>query len=142
VARKSGVALMTDLPFHITTTMFTGKENAFYANCAQRRIASYVNLHLDLQDWKSHLALHGPILAALNVDASWDAAASNAGKIDVYKPATKRGGHAICVVGYRPDGRFIVRNSWSTSWGDKGFGYVTPAYIAAGFFNEAYGVTL
>ena len=43
---------------------------------------------------------------------------------------------------YLPNGRFIVRNSWNTSWGDKGFGYVSPAYIAAGFFNESYGVTV
>ena len=31
VARKHGVALMDDLPFHIQTKMFTGNENTFYA---------------------------------------------------------------------------------------------------------------
>ena len=49
---------------------------------------------------------------------------------------------AVAVVGYRTDGRFIVRNSWGTGWGDKDFGYVSPAYIAAGSFNESYGVTI
>jgi C1A family cysteine protease len=39
-------------------------------------------------------------------------------------------------------GRFIVRNSWGTGWGDDGFGYVTPAYIAAGFFDESYGISV
>jgi C1A family cysteine protease len=53
-----------------------------------------------------------------------------------------RGGHAVCIVGYRADGRFIIRNSWSTTWGDKGFGYATPAYIQGAFFNESYGATL
>jgi C1A family cysteine protease len=53
-----------------------------------------------------------------------------------------RGGHAVAVVGYRKDGRFIVRNSWGTSWGVKGFGYVKPSYIADSFFPEAYGVTI
>jgi C1A family cysteine protease len=142
VARRHGVALMSDLPFHIQTKMFTGSEQAFYAGCAQRRIASYFNLRRDLANWKTWLASNGPILAALNVDASWDNAAANGGKIDAFKPATVRGGHAICVVGYRTDGRFIVRNSWGTGWGDHGFGYVKPAYIAAGFFDEAYGVTV
>lgn len=142
VARKHGVALMSDLPFHIQTKMYTGSENAFYASCAQRRIASYFNLRLNLANWKAWLATNGPILAALSVDESWDNAKAKKGKIDTFKPNTVRGGHAICVVGYRTDGRFIVRNSWGTGWGDQGFGYVKPAYIADGFFDEAYGVTI
>ena len=53
-----------------------------------------------------------------------------------------RGGHAVCIVGYRSDGRFIVRNSWGTGWGDHGFGYLAPSYISAAFFDESYGITL
>jgi C1A family cysteine protease len=142
VARKYGVALMTDLPFHIQTKMYTGSENTFYAGCAQRKIAAYANLHRNLASWKTWLATTGPILAAFNVDSSWDNAAANGGKIDVFHPNTVRGGHAVCIVGYRADGRFIVRNSWGTGWGDKGFGYLHPDYIAAAFFDESYGVTL
>ena len=142
VARKHGVALATQLPFHITTNMYLGAENAFYANCAQRKIAAYFNLLKNTANWKTWLATQGPILVALNVDAGWDGATANGGKIDTFQPATVRGGHAVAVVGYRTDGRFIVRNSWGTGWGDKGFGYVSPAYIAAGFFNESYGVTV
>lgn len=142
VARKDGVALEVDLPFHINTKMYVGAENSFYASCAQRKIASYVNLELNLTNWKTWLAQQGPILAALQVDSSWDNATTNGGKIDVFKPSTVRGGHAIAIVGYRTDGRFIVRNSWGTTWGDNGFGYLKPAYIQAAFFNESYGVTL
>jgi C1A family cysteine protease len=142
VARKFGVALMTDLPFRIQTKMYTGNENTFYASCAQRKIASYFNLQKDLASWKAWLAQNGPILAALNVDSGWDNATANGGNIDTFQPNTVRGGHAICIVGYRADGRFIVRNSWGTTWGDKGFGYLKPSYITAAFFNESYGVTL
>jgi C1A family cysteine protease len=142
VARKHGVALMDDLPFHIQTKMFTGNENTFYASCAQRKVAAYFNLHRNLTSWKTWLAGNGPILAAFNVDSSWDNAAANGGKIDTFHPDTVRGGHAICIVGYRADGRFIVRNSWGTGWGVNGFGYLHPDYIAAAFFDESYGVTL
>jgi Papain family cysteine protease len=142
VARKHGVALMDDLPFHIQTKMFTGNENTFYASCAQRKVAAYFNLHRNLTSWKTWLAGGGPILAAFNVDSSWDNASANGGKIDTFHPDTVRGGHAICIVGYRADGRFIVRNSWGTSWGVNGFGYLHPDYIAAAFFDESYGVTL
>ena len=142
VARKQGVALMTDLPFHLQTNMYLGAENTFYASCAQRRVSAYFNLKKKLTEWKEWLASNGPILAALNVDSSWDDAASNDGRVDTFRPDTVRGGHAICVVGYRTDGRFIVRNSWGTAWGDQGFGYLHPDYIQSAFYNESYGVTL
>jgi len=142
VARKYGVAFMDELPFHIQTKMYTGNENTFYASCAQRKVAAYFNLHKSTGNWKTWLATAGPILAAFNVDSSWDNAANNGGNIDKFFPKTVRGGHAVCIVGYKADGRFIVRNSWGTSWGDKGFGYLHPDYIAAAFFDESYGVTL
>lgn len=141
VIRKYGAVLDTSLPFKVNTLMHTGSENSFYADAATRKSASYFNLGKNLNQWKSWLASNGPILAGLNVDATWDSAASTQGKLAVFQPATKRGGHAICIVGYNSDG-FIVRNSWGTQWGDNGFGYASPAYINDGFYSEAYGITL
>ncbi len=141
VARKHGVALESDLPFSISTTMYVGREQTFYASCAQRKV-NYFNLGLNLRQWKNWLASTGPILAAFSVDDSWYGATANGGKVDTFKPNTVVGGHAICVVGYRTDGRFIVRNSWGTTFGDNGFAYVRPSYIQAAFFNEAYGITV
>jgi len=142
VARKFGAATMDDLPFRLDTTMYAGAENAFYARCARLRIASYFNLRRNLGNWKLWLAQTGPILVALNVDASWDGAGQTGGEIKDFQPDTVRGGHAVCIVGYREDGSFIVRNSWGTGWGDNGFGYLDPQYIADAFFDEAYGATL
>jgi C1A family cysteine protease len=142
VARKYGVVTEKMLPFHIVTKMHTGSENAFYAAAAQRKVNSYFNLQRNLTQWKSWLASKGPILAALSVDETWENAGATGGNIDVFMPNTVRGGHAITIVGYLASGRFIVRNSWGTGWGDKGFGYVTPAYIAAAFFDESYGITV
>ena len=40
------------------------------------------------------------------------------------------GGHAIVAVGYDNARRhFIIRNSWGTSWGDKGYGYLPYDYF-------------
>ncbi len=142
ILRKYGAVPESLLPFHITTNLYLGDEDAFFATAASRRVASYFNLQKNLPNWRSWLAGNGPILVGLNVDATWDNATATAGKLDAYQPATARGGHAVAVVGYRADGRFIIRNSWGTAWGDKGFGYATEAYINAAFFNESYGVSL
>lgn len=142
ICRKYGVVTMAQLPFAINTLMYSGPENAFFAAAAQRRITSYFNLGKDLNQWKSWLASNGPILAGFSVDQTWDNATSTHGNLDVFFPNTVRGGHAVTIVGYTASGRFIIRNSWGTGWGDKGFGYALPAYITGGFFPESYGVTL
>lgn len=140
--RKYGSVPESLLPFKIATTMYAGRESTFYATAAKRRISSYFNLGKNLTQWRSWLATHGPFLAGLNVDQTWDNATATGGKLDTFQPSTIRGGHAICVVGYTTDKRFIIRNSWGTAWGDKGFAYASEAYINAGFFDESYGVTV
>ncbi len=140
IARKYGTVPDSLLPFKIDTLMYVGDENSFFATASTRRAANYFNLRKNLGQWKSWLAGTGPILAGLSVDQSWDEVATD-GKLDTFQPATVRGGHAVCIVGYTKD-RFIVRNSWGPTWGDKGFGYASAAYITAAFFDESYGVTL
>jgi C1A family cysteine protease len=141
ILRKFGAVPEELLPFHISTTMYTGDENTFFATAASRRIASYFNLARDLTDWRTWLAAHGPIMAGVNVDATWDNATATKGNLDTFQPDTVRGGHAVCIVGYTND-RFIVRNSWGTAWGDKGFAYASEVYINAAFYTESYGVTI
>lgn len=142
ILRNYGAVPESLLPFHIVTAMYLDDENSFFATAATRRIAAYFNLLKNFDDWRHWLAEHGPILAGLNVDATWDNAAATQGKLDTYQPATVRGGHAVCIVGYTADKRFIVRNSWGKGWGDGGFGYASEDYINAGFYDEAYGATV
>ena len=142
ILRKYGAVPESLLPFHITTNMYLGNEDTFYATAATRKIASYFNLRKNLANWRKWLATHGPILVALNVDATFDNASATQGKLDTFQPNTVRGGHAPCIVGYTSDKRFIVRNSWDTTWGDHGFAYASEAYINAAFFDESYGVSI
>ena len=111
VARRYGYALADDLPFHIQTNMYLGDEENFFAGCAMRKVSAYFNLQKNLADWKMWLATKGPLLVGLSVDPGWDNATANRGIVDTFDPTRTRGGHAVAVVGYRTDGRFIVRNS-------------------------------
>ena len=124
--------------------LYPGKPETFYALAAQLKIRSYFNLSLNrggsLESWRRWLATSGPILTRLDVDRTWDEASDTAGNLDEYQPRTKHGGHAVALVGYTPD-RFIVRNSWGTGWGDKGFAYASLAY-AQDAFTEAYGISI
>lgn len=52
---------------------------------------------------------------------------------------TVLGGHAIVCVGYDDgmrigdcSGAFLIRNSWGSSWGDGGYGYLPYDYVLKG----------
>jgi len=137
VSRKFGAVKDTVLPF-ASGQGYRGNASTFYAIAAQLKISMYFNLGHEIGNWRVWLATKGPILTRLNVDSTWDKASATKGKLDVYKPKTAKGGHAVTLVGYTPDA-FIVRNSWGTGWGDRGFAYASLAY-AQEAFTEAYGV--
>ena len=139
IARNFGAVRDKVLPFG-SGALYQGEAKSFYATAAQLKISSYFNLGRNLVDWRSWLAQNGPILVRLNVDSTWYGATQAAGKLVTYDLASAGGGHAVALVGYAP-GEFIVRNSWGTTWGDKGFAYASDAYAQAAF-TEAYGVSI
>src|SRR5215218_4068341 len=106
VARKFGAVKENVLPFG-GGALYPGKPETFYALAAQLKINSYFNLSLNrggsFDSWRRWLATHGPILTRLDVDRTWDDADENAGNLDTYQPNTRRGGHAVSVVGYTAD---------------------------------------
>lgn len=144
IARVYGCVTDKDLPFG-QATLFKGTARSFYARASRYKILNYFNLAPGngnkLQQWKQWIAAgNGPILTRLDVDDVFANATATKGKLEKFDTRTADGGHAVSIVGYTPE-HFIVRNSWGTEWGDKGFAYASYDYADAAF-TEAFGVNV
>jgi C1A family cysteine protease len=93
---------------------------------------------------KKHLQAGIPSMFGFTVyDSISQANGAGKGRIPFPQPTDRvAGGHAISAVGYDDDleikhsgapaptkGALIIRNSWGTSWGDRGYGYLPYEYV-------------
>jgi len=97
-----------------------------------------------LENIKKHLAAGVPSMFGFTVyDSIAQAQGTGKGRIP-FPMATDRvaGGHAVAAVGYDDGleirhsgattptrGALIIRNSWGTGWGDRGYGYLPYEYV-------------
>lgn len=137
IAYKYGVVLESELPSN-SGELFNGTEEDFYTLASKRRISSYYNLGNKLDDWRTWIALQGPLAARLNIDDAWRNCNRRNPLLDEYREGG--GGHACALVGFTPE-HFIVRNSWGKKWGEGGYAYVSNRY-AEKAFTEVYGIVL
>lgn len=81
---------------------------------------------------KQALRAQHPVVFGMRVDGVYMSTGAD-GIVSV--PASGKvegGGHAQLIVGYDDNTqRWIVKNSWGTGWGDRGYGYVPYAYLDA-----------
>lgn len=138
IARRYGCVLERHLP--MVGGLYTGSSASFYSMAARFRIRAFYNLGRNLSVWRYWICRVGPILTRLNCDRAWMNASRANPHLRVYPTGPTYGGHAVALVAYTSR-YFIVRNSWGTTWGDRGFAYAWDAY-AGRAFTEAYGVVL
>ena len=100
-----------------------------YNDGLHRKTMAYARVNQDLKSMKIALNSQHPIVLGFTVYPSF----MNVGKdglVHMPENADPVGGHAILIVGYDDTkGRFIVRNSWGTSWGDNGYCYFPYEYL-------------
>lgn len=100
--------------------------------------SEFIDTNLDL--WRHTLAEGFPIAFALNTFQSFDDATHNKGRVPMPKESDNvretHGWHAMLCVGYSDKDRmFIVRNSWGSGWGDRGYCYIPYDYVLHKDYN-------
>ncbi len=120
---QKGVCPEKMLPYNISK--FTQKPSAAcYTNAKKHLVTSYHRVTRVLNQMKGCLAGGYPFVFGFTVYESFESAAvSKTGVLNMPKKNEQTvGGHAVMAVGYDDKTkRFIVRNSWGTSWGQKGY---------------------
>lgn len=89
---------------------------------------------------KQNLAASLPAMFGFTVYSSIPSIGDGKGEIPFPNPGDKvEGGHAVVAIGYNDDkkigkdkGAILIRNSWGTEWGDKGYGWLPYAYVLSG----------
>jgi len=106
---------------------------AAYTAASQMPTFEYVTLRSDILELKKCLADGFYVSFGTALFSSFmSAQTARTGIIPVPNPAKEQrlGGHAMTIVGYDDSRRcFIVANSWSARWGDKGFCYFPYDYM-------------
>lgn len=131
---ETGVCSEQTWPY-ITDRVFEKPSQAAYNEAKNRTISKFEYVPTDLETWKSVLADGYPIIFAVYLYQDfWQ---PRHGKIPMPRSNdSNQGGHAMLCVGYSdPDRVFIVRNSWGTQYGDKGYCYIPYDYVMNQNYN-------
>jgi C1A family cysteine protease len=128
---KQGVCAEKLWPYAIKK-FATKPTAACYTQALQHTISSYQRLSTTAE-MRACLADGYPFVFGFTVYESFESdAVANTGTVPMPgKSERVLGGHAVCAVGYDDKSqRFIVRNSWGTEWGRKGYCTMPYAYLA------------
>jgi C1A family cysteine protease len=121
----------TDWPYVISH--FTKKPSAKAFKDAKKHLAlKYESVAQDLDAMQGTLAAGFPIVFGFSVYQSFESPdVAKTGIVPLPKNSEQLlGGHAVMAVGYdNATERFRVRNSWGTSWGQKGYFEIPYVYL-------------
>jgi C1A family cysteine protease len=145
VLAKMGCAPESDDPYNIAVYTKAPAKKAV-TDATQFKIASYHRLN-NLADIQSCLAGGTGVVLGFKVYDSFESdSVAKTGNVPMPNTATEKllGGHAVFAAGYTTDsswvggGFLIVKNSWSTGWGDKGYFYMPFDYVNKGLVTDAW----
>lgn len=128
---KQGVCSEKKWPYVVSK--FTSKPSAAcYKDAGDHQVTAYARIQT-LNEMRTCLAGGYPSVFGFTVYQSFESdQVAKTGVAPMPKPKEKMlGGHAVLAVGYNDaQKRFLVRNSWGTGWGMKGYFTLPYDYLA------------
>lgn len=128
---QQGVCDESIWPYNVAK--FKNKPTAkCFSYALKHKAMQYLSVTPTLAQLKGCLADGFPFVFGISVYESFESDEVAKTGVVPMPAATEQnlGGHAICAVGYDDSTQmFTVRNSWGTSWGDKGYFYLPYEYL-------------
>lgn len=143
---KEGSCAEKSWPYNIKN--YTKRPSAeCYTDGSTHKVLAYYKLY-NLADMMKCLADGCAFVFGINIYDSFESdEVAKTGFVPIPgKSETNLGGHAMLCVGYNTNtNMFIVRNSWGSKWGDKGYCYIpfelmTDENFASDFWTVKVGV--
>jgi C1A family cysteine protease len=139
---KRGVCHERSWPYRPNKFRHRPRKNC-YAEAAKHPSVTYHRVHRKLAQLKACLAAGYPFVFGFTVYESLHSKkVEQSGRASLPTARDKvRGGHAVLAVGYDDaNRRFIVRNSWGSRWGMRGYftmpyDYVTNRHLSQDFWT-------
>ena len=142
VIAKQGVCPEAEWPYKITK--FKTKPTAkCFTDALKNEALQYLAVTHTLAALKACLAAGFPFVFGFTVYESFESdVVAKTGIVPMpAKGESVLGGHAVLAVGYDDaSGRFIVRNSWGTGWGDAGYFYFPYAYATGTLASDFWTI--
>ena len=103
-----------------------------YTNALEHTASQVLNISNDMLQMKICLANNDPFVVGIAVYSSFES--MKVARTGIVPMPSRNdqllGGHAVVCIGYDDSKQaWIMRNSWSTRWGDKGYFYLPYKYL-------------
>jgi len=130
---QSGVCSETSWPYDISK--FENKPSPeCYEEALKHKALSVCNVHQNINTMKNSLVQGHPFVVGIQLFEEFETLeVAMTGIVPMPGPTSSYlGGHAVVCVGYTTKDNknyWIMRNSWGSSWGDKGYFYLPEVYL-------------
>lgn len=136
-----GVCFETTWPYEVDK-FSVEPPKAAWEEALKHRITSYYRV-TGLTGIRSCLAEGYPVVIGFSVPESMEGEETGTTGIVQYPSGSEPivGGHAVLVVGYNDASQLLMfQNSWSTTWGDQGYGYLPYKFVTGGLASDFWTI--